>query len=76
MSESECNEFLLFFPVIHGFLLQIHGNQKALHGEQLVLDSFRYMIVVLIVVFCLPRKSNTIDCVFASHNFGNTIRCG
>ena len=56
-SESECNEVLLVFPMIHGFLPQIHGNQKlVLYGEQLVLDSFHCMIFVLIVMFCLPIK--------------------
>ena len=38
--------------MIHGFLPQIHGNQKlVLYGEQLVLDSLLCMIVFLIVVF-------------------------
>ena len=76
-SESECNEVLLVFPIIHGFLPQIHSNQKlVLHGEQLVLDSFHCVIFVLIVMFCLPIKFNTIDRVFASHNFRSTIRSG
>ena len=76
-SESKCNEVLFVFPMIRGFLTQIHGNQKlVLYGEQLVLDSLRCMIVVLIVVFCSPSKCNTIDCVFVSHSFENTIRSG
>ena len=63
--------------MIHGFLPQIHGNQKlVLYGEQLVLDSLLCVIVVLIVVFCSPSKCNAIDRIFASHNFGNTIRSG
>ena len=53
-SESKCNGILSVFPMIHGFLPQIHGNQKlVLYGEQLVLDSFHCTIFVLIVMFCL-----------------------
>ena len=46
-------------------LPQIHGHQKLLlFGEQLFLDSFHCMIVVLIVMFCSPWKSYTIVCMY------------